>query len=405
MENPKANEAHIPTNESVNLLHVFQRTLNPPAPTVSSIVKLATQFYYVQDTISLKELMDGLKHHPDIWALGVVDEAHHGVGIVVINQLQAKMSAAFAHEILGRRLVKEVMISARTFDWDKHILTVADQIESEVDTSGNNYYLLQNDKGQFAGIFSSKDLLVEMFRNYQRDLKTSINIQNGLIPEESSLQSDKVEIYSWCKMAKGIGGDFYAIKKSGNGHWVFMLCDVSGKGVAAGLVTTALAGMFSHYDQKSGLKQFIREINDFMLHAFKMEKYLTGVFMEYFEEDRRFVLYDMGHGHVRLLRKNKVHTMSSENPFLGFVPDLQPTAKKGTLHPGDLIVAFSDGLIEQANTTRQEFGTQRFDKLIVEHANEKLKKLVSLTHEAVKEFRGDQPRGDDMTMMALRVLE
>ena len=382
---------------------IIQRYFSPPPPSPAYIIALTSQFHFVNESVTISQLADELKLYPEVWALGVVDQKKRGIGVIVVSQFQAKLSVAYGREVLGKRLAKDLMIPARDFDWDTHILSVANHVEAEVTGVSNCYYLLKNDEGSFAGVFSSKDLLIEMFRAYQGELKTATNIQNSLIPETSHWEGDELKIVSWCKMAKGVGGDFYACQKVHKSHWALMLCDVSGKGLAASLVTTALAGMFSHYDQNTGFKPFIQDTNRFLLQAFKMEKYLTGIFIEYHEKEKLLTVYDMGHGHFRLVRDGVLHSFTSENPFLGFVTDLVPQPKTGVLKSGDLLVVYSDGFVEQQNKNHEEFGVKRFEKLITKHANEKLENLVEEITSQFKEFRGDQPRGDDLTLLLMRV--
>ncbi|NNM68326.1 MAG: SpoIIE family protein phosphatase [Spirochaetales bacterium] len=384
-------------------LKVLKVALPEGAASATSIFKLATQFYFVFEDALVKDFIEDLKRIPEQWAIGVVDKKGKGLGVIVLSQFQARLSQPFAYDVLGKREVHSTMVAAKTFPRDKHLLTVADHIESEVSRPSNSYYLLENPTGKFAGIFSSKDLLIEMFRLHRQDLKLAVSIQAEAIPECGHKNTQHLEFYGWNKMAKGVGGDYWAMKEYQEGRWVALVCDVSGKGMAAGLITTALAGMFSLYDFTQGLEGFITCVNNFVLQTFKMEKYLTGVFLDYSENDRRLKIFDMGHGHLRLIRNKKSHAFSSANPFLGFTSSLIPQPRAGILHPGDLLCTYTDGFIEQQNIEKQEFGIDRFEKILEHHASDELESIAERIHTTVKTFRGDQPRGDDLTLLLLRV--
>jgi sigma-B regulation protein RsbU (phosphoserine phosphatase) len=384
-------------------LRVLKVALPEGSAPTTSILKLATQFYYVFEDALVKDVIEDLKRIPEQWAIGVVDKNFKGLGIVVLSQFQARLSQPFAYDVLGKREVHSSMVVSKTFSWDKHVLTVADHIEAEVSQTRNSYYLLENSKGKFAGIFSSKDLLIEMFRLHRQDLKLAISIQTEAIPERGHRKTKRLELYGWNKMAKGVGGDYWAFKEYQEGRWVILICDVSGKGMAAGLITTALAGMFSLYDFSQGLEGFITRVNSFILQTFKMEKYLTGVFLDYSEHDRRLTVFDMGHGHLRLIRDKKSHSFSSTNPFLGFAASLTLQPRVGVLHPGDLLCAYTDGFIEQQNIEKQEFGIHRFEKILENHSHDELEAITDKIQSSVKIFRGEQPRGDDLSLFLLRV--
>ncbi|NNM54608.1 MAG: serine/threonine-protein phosphatase [Spirochaetales bacterium] len=375
----------------------------PPASPVGSIGRLANQFYFVTSEATAKDLIEDLKHLGDVWAIGVVNRKGEGLGIITVSQFQAKMSLPFAYDVLGRHKVLSMMEPTKSFSWDKHVLAVAEKLEQEVEQPKNSYYLLKNASGTFAGIFSSKDLLISMFKVYRQDLKLAVTIQTEMIPEVSFFEKPGLQIHAFCKMAKGVGGDFYAYKEYAPGRWAVLLCDVSGKGAAASLVTTALGGMFSLYDFDQGMKPFIQKVNEFVLKTFRLERYLTGVFLTFSEQDSKLTVYDMGHRHLRLLRGDKAHELSSENPFLGFVPTLDPQPRLGILHPGDTIALFSDGFAEQQDAKGHEFGLERLEKILTAGRKEDLPHLADNLRSAVKVFRGDQPRGDDQCLLLLRL--
>ncbi len=392
----------LPTAQADETLRCLRLYFAAPAP-VWSIGRLANQFYYVSSDATAKELIEDLKHLGDVWAVGVVNRKGEGLGIITVSQFQAKMSLPFAYDVLGRHKVLSMMEPTKTFSWDKHVLSIAEKLEEEAEQPKNSYYLLKNANGMFAGIFSSKDLLISMFKAYRQDMKLAINIQAEMLPEVNFLEKPGLQIHAFCKMAKGVGGDFYAFKEYAPARWAIMLCDVSGKGAAASLVTTALGGMFSLYDFEQGMKPFILQVNDFILKTFRQERYLTGIFLTFSEHDRKLTLYDMGHRHFRLLRGDKSYELTSENPFLGFVPNLDPQPRLGVLHPGDTIALFSDGFAEQQDTKGREFGLDRLEKILAGGRKEELPQVVENLRSAVKAFRGDQPRGDDQCLLMLRL--
>jgi sigma-B regulation protein RsbU (phosphoserine phosphatase) len=73
-----------------------------------------------------------------------------------------------------------------------------------------------------------------------------------------------------------------------------------------------------------------------------------------------------------------------------------------TLAPGDLITLYSDGIPETQRPDDEDYGEDRFEKLLVaEHGND-LAGLFDKLQEELKSFRGDAPIGDDVTMVILR---
>lgn len=381
---------------------VFQVAVQPKFQD-TMIHSLVNQFFCVSQSVRVRELSEELKNHSDLWAVAVVDDEQVALGIVVVTQFQEMMARPFAHDVFDKKPVVDVMTATRTFSHDKNILTVSEQLADEVRKTSNQYYLVEDGAGKFCGIFSTKDLLIRQFNVYLTDLETAVTIQQSVVAERTDRGSAVLDIHGFSRMAKGVGGDFLSVREVAPGRWLLAVCDVSGKGVAASLVTASLGGMFSLYDPQRGLPAFVAQVNAFILQTFRMEKYLTGVFLEIDEVRRTATVCDMGHTYVGIVRDGKRLKHPTLNPFVGFVPDLQVQPYELALEPGDLLYAYTDGFVEQQNVRGEEFGIPALEALLTDHRAQGLAELANRLHLAVKEFRGDQPRGDDEAVLLVRV--
>lgn len=377
---------------------------NRPKFHENMIYGLVNQYYCVSESLKIRDLAAELKKVGEVWAVAVVNDRLEASGIIVTTQFQEKMSRPYAHDVFDKKRVTELMTETRSFPFDKNIITVSEDLADEVRKTSNQYYLVEDGKGQFCGIFSTKDLLIHQFNAHRDDIELAVSIQQAVVPETTELQSPGLEIFALANMAKGVGGDFLAVRDLGKGQWLLSVCDVSGKGIAASLVTASLGGMFAQYDTERGLLPFISQVNQFILNTFKMEKYLTGVFLELDETSKRVVLCDMGHSYVGVIRGLECLKNPTVNPFVGFVPNLEVKPYEMTLQSGDLLFCYTDGFVEQQNVQGEEFGVETLEKLLVEHREIPLSAMAELLHHKVKKFRGEQPRGDDEAVLLVRIL-
>jgi sigma-B regulation protein RsbU (phosphoserine phosphatase) len=368
------------------------------------ISSLINQYYCISEDLKIRDLAAELKKVGEVWAVAVVNDRLEALGIIVTTQFQEKMSRPYAHDVFDKKRVTELMTETKSFPFDKNIITVSEDLVDEVRKTSNQYYLVEDSKGQFCGIFSTKDLLIHQFNAHREDIELAVSIQQAVVPETTEFRSPVLEIFALSNMAKGVGGDFLAVDDLGSGKWLLSVCDVSGKGVAASLVTASLGGMFAHYDASRGLPLFISQVNNFILNTFKMEKYLTGVFLEIDEPSKRVTLCDMGHSYVGVVRGRDCLKSPSANPFVGFVPNLEVKPQELALRSGDLLFCYTDGFVEQQNDRGEEFGVETLESLLVEHQEKPLAELADLLHHKVKKFRGDQPRGDDEAVLLVRML-
>jgi len=368
------------------------------------ILSLVNQLFAVPESMKIRDLTHELKTVPDVWAVGVVDEEGKPLGVIVASQFQERMSRPYAHDILDKKAVTEVMVQVPTFHHDKNIHSVAEELADEVRQTAVQYYVVKDSEGKFCGIFSTKDLLIHQFNAHLEDIDTAITIQQSVVPERTEVVTEGLELFTQSDMAKGVGGDFLSTRDLGDGRWLLSVCDVSGKGVAASLVTASLGGMFAQYDRVAGVPTFVSLVNQYILDTYKMEKYLTGVVAELDLTTKKITVCDMAHSYVGVVRQGVVLKSAPQNPFIGFVPHLTVHHETVELQKGDLLYMYTDGFPEQKNEKAEEFGVDAVEALLRDHAAEPLADLASRLHRTVKTFRGDQPRGDDEAVLLARIL-
>jgi sigma-B regulation protein RsbU (phosphoserine phosphatase) len=218
------------------------------------------------------------------------------------------------------------------------------------------------------------------------------------------MEEERFKFIAGSRMAKGVGGDYYTIKKFSESKWVISLCDVSGKGVSAALVTSLLGGLFSIYNFNSGLTEFIKKMNEYVLNSFNMEKYLTGVFMKFDEETGKVKLFDMGHSFIYVYRDKGLYKFktSDDNVPIGFIPEISPKGNQFTLKAGDILFAVTDGITEQTDSEGNEYGMSKILSIIEKNKNDNFENIISEMQKDIDNFRGYHPQHDDMTMLVLQ---
>ncbi len=138
---------------------------------------------------------------------------------------------------------------------DTNIFSVSEILDRIQSDDRIHYYPLKTKEGYFAGIFSSQDMLIYLSSITREDINLASTIQSRIVKGFTYYEDEHLEYTGSSTMAKGVGGDFYAEAKYKNDQRMFCLCDVSGKGMAASLVTTALWGSFSTFNYELGIKK------------------------------------------------------------------------------------------------------------------------------------------------------
>ena len=368
----------------------------------SSLLRVADLFEAVPADCKVGDLAK-MFQQPDRQAVGVVDSEGRALGVVTREHLFRLLGKPFGVEVLSRKTVESVLESVRSFDQNANLFLVAEELGESMEKHEVQFYLLTDALGHFKGIFTSKDLLAWLSRMTQEDIALAAQLQERLVPMRSGQSGEGWFTQAFTHSAKGLGGDFYHVIPLGPQKVFVALGDVSGKGVAASILTSLLWGVLQFFDYRKGLKRLLLQVNEALIHTFHLEKYLTGVFLIYDAATRELTLADMGHGHSFLVRGRKVRPLRFPNMNLplGIDLELSPTLYKMKLHSGDLVCLYSDGLTEQVNLAGEEFGDQRVWRLACAPGNPQALPEALLAELAT--HQGPVPRLDDVSWLQLLV--
>lgn len=335
---------------------------NPDRAYGNSIMKVARHFHAARSDSRILEVADELQEQPGITVLAIIDAGDRPLGYLTRDQLFSTLGKPYGRDILSRSLIAELATPTTSFNQHTNIFTVVEA----VDASDADHFLLVDADGRHAGIFTRQDLMTFLSRMTQEDIAMAGRLQERMIGVSTRHQGQGWDFRAWCHPAKGVGGDFYLARELDGGKWFFTLCDVSGKGVAASILSSMVWGMLSMYDFRLGLKPLIHRINEAVITTFQLERYLTGVFMIWDPAAGRLQWADMGHSHLAVSRDGASRFLQGKraNLPIGLEPDIDPSVWVVRLQPGDRITAFTDGITEQENAAKEEFGETRLFHLL-----------------------------------------
>ncbi len=356
---------------------------------------------FVDKDETVSRLHDALVKDNDIYALAVVDGEYRVQGIIVRREFFNLLSSPDKRELYSRRTVASLMRQAPVFSADANVLSVSDEISDKLNQPSMTYYMLVREPGRFAGIFSSKDILVYLSEMTKKDIESAKKLQSGIVRAERLETSERVSMVGASSMARGIGGDFYDFKNYDNENWFITVCDVSGKGIAASTIPPLIGGMLSGYDFRNGIRKFVVTLNDYLFSKFNTEIYVTGVFSVINTRNMETTLFDTGHSYLFIHRDGKLLKLATkeENIPMGIQKELQIRGVKFTAQPGDIMVLLTDGVIEQRGSGDEKYGEKRLGDLITRYRDMGLKRIKDEVFAEVAVHRGNLPQQDDMTLV------
>ena len=215
--------------------------------------------------------------------------------------------------------------------------------------------------------------------------------------------------------ARGVGGDFYDMFSVGEGparaghhlsKWGLLLGDASGKGVAAGLVASAVQARVHTAARLANLAPaaLLAAVDRDVYATTDGARYATAIYATLDAGTRRLSLVNAGHPAVLIANGSTLTRLEASGPALGLISAGQFAAYDLTLDPGALLVAYTDGVSEARDESDDEFGEGRLATLLAGHGHLPAAQLCSCILDAVRQFRGSRQDQDDVTVLVMRAL-
>lgn len=383
----------------------FLFELEAVRPNTQSISRIASSYKYCRANTRTYQLADALTADKTAMAVAVVDDQMNVVGIVIRKEFLTIMVRPYARDVFRNDPVSEIMQEAATFFVDANIFSVAEGLGATLQSQEISYFVLEDRHRKYAGVFSTQDMLVYLSNLTTTDIQLARQLQARIVKEREFIVGDEFEFVGVSNAAKGVGGDYYEIRHIREGKWIVALCDVSGKGVAASIVTATIWGMMNMYDFSAGsLADFVSRLNESVVHTFESEKFVTGIFLIFDEHTRNVTVCDMGHSHIFLLRRGSIRRINTkqENVPIGIISGFTP--RVSTFNPLELDTVFvlTDGLTEQKNEDGNAYNLDHIGRLLSPRSTLPVELLADDLLKDFHTFRGRQSLSDDVTFVLLR---
>lgn len=242
---------------------------------------------------------------------------------------------------------------------------------------------------------------VRQGRRYMRtraEIELATEIHHVLVPE-IEMKMGEFEFYGRSLPSGDVGGDLIDVAGAQDG-WVAYLADVSGHGVAPGVVMGMVKSAARMLLLSGGDSQeLLGRLNQVMYPLKKPDMFVTFCFVARAGKQLRMGLA----GHPAILqfsaKKNAIAELEVSNLPLGILPDGEFAVSEITAEEGDLFALYTDGFLETANASGEEFGLARFESELKTHAREPLRNIFVALQESVARHGA---QFDDQSLLLIR---
>lgn len=240
----------------------------------------------------------------------------------------------------------------------------------------------------------------------KQELEYAREIQLSMLPRQAPLL-DWLDVAALSLPATEVGGDYYDYFDFGPNRVAMVVGDVTGHGVASGLVLSGVRSSLNLLRDEMGRPSAVLDRVNLMLKrtsAPRMHMTLALVVLD--RSECATTVATAGHPPVLLRRANgEVEEVGSGSFPLGAIESARYGEDRIKLSPGDVLLLYSDGLVETIDPTGDQYGWDRLKQILrgldgIPTANE----IRDLILREVWDFKGDAEQMDDVTMVVVRCL-
>ena len=242
----------------------------------------------------------------------------------------------------------------------------------------------------------------------RRDLELAAEVQKRLLPRRPP-RTALGTLAAFTLPARSVGGDYYDFIDLPGGAMGIAIADVSGKGIAAALLMSVVQASLRlmSADANESCANLAAKMNRFLYGSTAGNKYATFFYAQVDPVSRILRFVNAGHNPPFLVRRTsagtEAHLLKAGGTVLGLFPETDYEAGEVPLCPGDVLVAFTDGVPEALNMQGEEFGEARLETLLVEARGCTAETISDRLTTAMHEWIAGAEQHDDLTFIVLAV--
>jgi phosphoserine phosphatase RsbU/P len=256
-----------------------------------------------------------------------------------------------------------------------------------------------------------------------REMEIAAEVQERLFPQEFPKVLG-VETGGMCRSQQGVGGDYYDCFLLGRGDGAraginpgdekkarlgIAIADVSGKGISAALLMAGLRASLRGQTllEPGDLGAVVENMNTLLFDASAANRYATFFFAAYDPQSRQLEYVNAGHNPPVVLRRDgdgiEVLRLEACGPVVGLLQRVEFEQRELAMLPGDLFIAFTDGISEAMDADGEEWGEERMIELASAHMDAPVDGMLHVLFDGADRFAGGAPQHDDMTVVLMKL--
>jgi serine phosphatase RsbU (regulator of sigma subunit) len=264
-------------------------------------------------------------------------------------------------------------------------------------TTGQSYVAaIRIENARLAEVEQSEKLM-------EADLAQASEIQRSLLPTEPPAY-EGWELAGINLPCRTVGGDYFDFIPYQDGRLAVVVGDVSGKGLPAALLMSSLQAKVQMLRESNpSPDKAVGTLNRSLTERCPLGKFITFFYALLNPTTGALEYSNAGHNYPLILRAGgSVETLSGNGLVMGLFSAVQYEVKKTVLAPRDMLVLYSDGVTEAADSADIEFGENGLAEFLMARKSVRCEDIVNQLVEHMRKWRGIASFADDFTIVLVR---
>jgi sigma-B regulation protein RsbU (phosphoserine phosphatase) len=377
-----------------------------PTSWSSGIEKRSADSDVVRVEVSIPKLWRNLFRSENVAGKKIYD----ALTVIVIFFLLAELVSLIIGVLLTRSITNAV-----------HNLDRGTQFVKRGDFSHRILVKSEDQLGSLATSFNQMTEFVQQLvkervqkERLDRELEIAKEVQERLFPNRNP-QMRKLEVAGACLPARTIGGDYYDFLNLGENQLVMAIGDICGKGISAALLmanlqATLRSNVLNLHDangwtRDNSVAEVMKRMNN-QIYSYTTDNKFASVFFALYDEDRQTITCcNAGHNPPLYFKGEEIRRLSIGGTVVGIFSASQYEQETIQLSTGDLLVAYTDGIVECINEYGEEFGEHRLIQLIQNNRELSANLMSEIIMKTVLSWTFAEEQDDDMTLLISKMIK
>jgi phosphoserine phosphatase RsbU/P len=370
-------------------------------------------------------LVDDAKANLDILVEGL--RSDHKLSLALNGETALQIAARMPPDLVlldivmpgldGYEVCRRLRRMPETAEVPIMFLSALEEVQNKTlgfEAGGNDYltkpFEMLEVKARVRSLLKAKAYSDAVKEQIASELRVARDIQMGMLPHDFApmQRAYGVELSAMLEPAREVGGDLYGVCAAADQRLVLFLGDVSGKGLPASMFmvrAVSLARLLSR--EIAEPERILARLNDELSADNPSGMFVTFLCARFEPGSGSLTVANAGHCRPVLLRPGQPPSWAVRNlgTALGFEPGLEFERTELSLHAGDALVFYTDGVSEAFNEQEECYGNERLLADAGAFAGQAASSITAGLLQRVRAFAGGAPQSDDIAILVLRVAD